>query len=156
MCIRDSSISINFEDVTELEKLKDLIKRADVFVESSDLNYMNQLGFGYDSLSETNHRLVYVSVSAYGRTGPKASWPATDFTVESAAGLTALQGDGDRPPVAVGYPQASFHAGAQAATDAVIALNERASSGKGQYLDCLLYTSPSPRDATLSRMPSSA
>ena len=134
------SISINFEDATELEKLKDLIKQADVFVESSDLNYMNQLGFGYDSLSETNHRLVYVSVSAFGRTGPKASWPATDFTVESAAGLTTLQGDGDRPPVAVGYPQASFHAGAQAATDAVIALNERASSGKGQYLDVSMQT----------------
>jgi crotonobetainyl-CoA:carnitine CoA-transferase CaiB-like acyl-CoA transferase len=134
------SISINFEDSTALEKLKNLIKRADIFVESSDLNYMNQLGFSYDSLCETNERLIYVSISAYGRTGPKASWPATDFTVESAAGLTTLQGDGDRPPVAVGYPQASFHAGAQAATDAVIALNERASSGKGQHLDVSMQT----------------
>jgi len=134
------SISLNFEDSTELEKLRNLIKRADIFVESSDLNYMNQLGFSYDSLYETNERLIYVSISAYGRTGPKASWPATDFTVESAAGLTTLQGDGDRPPVAVGYPQASFHAGAQAATDAVIALNERASSGKGQHLDVSMQT----------------
>jgi len=134
------SISINFEDSTELEKLKNLIKRADIFVESSELSYMNQLGFSYDSLCETNERLIYVSISAYGRTGPKASWPATDFTVESAAGLTTLQGDGDRPPVAVGYPQASFHAGAQAATDAVIALNERASSGKGQHLDVSMQT----------------
>ena len=95
------SISLNFEDATELEKLRNLIKRADIFVESSDLNYMDQLGFGYDSLNKINERLIYVSISAYGRTGPKASWPATDFTVESAAGLTTLQGDGDRPPVAV-------------------------------------------------------
>jgi crotonobetainyl-CoA:carnitine CoA-transferase CaiB-like acyl-CoA transferase len=134
------SISLNFEDATELEKLRNLIKRADIFVESSNLNYMNQLGFGYDSLNKINERLIYVSISAYGRTGPKASWPATDFTVESAAGLTTLQGDGDRPPVAVGYPQASFHAGAQAATDAVIALNERALSGKGQHLDVSMQT----------------
>ena len=47
----------------------------------------------------------------------------------------SLQGDRDRPPLPVGYPQASFHSGTQAACDVIIALNERATSGLGQRLD---------------------
>lgn len=66
--------------------------------------------------------------------GPKASWPATDLTIEATAGRISLQGDRDRPPIPVGYPQAAFHAGALAAADAVIALNEREISGRGQWI----------------------
>jgi crotonobetainyl-CoA:carnitine CoA-transferase CaiB-like acyl-CoA transferase len=46
-----------------------------------------------------------------------------------------MQGDPDRPPVPVGYPQAAFHAGVQAAADIAVALNERETSGRGQHLD---------------------
>ncbi|MDG1839200.1 MAG: CoA transferase [Dehalococcoidia bacterium] len=110
--------------------LRDLIANADIFIESSSLGYMDNKKLGYEDLSAINQRLVYISISPFGQTGPKANWPATDFTIEAAAGLTTLQGDGDRPPLAIGYPQASFHAGGQAAADAIIALNERALSGK--------------------------
>ena len=120
--------------------LRDLIANADIFVESSSLGYMDDKKLGYEDLSAINQRLVYISISPFGQTGPKANWPATDFTIEAAAGLTTLQGDGDRPPLAIGYPQASFHAGGQAAADAIIALNERALSGKGQHLDVSMQT----------------
>ena len=120
--------------------LRDLIANADIFIESSSLGYMDNKKLGYEDLSAINQRLVYISISPFGQTGPKANWPATDFTIEAAAGLTTLQGDGDRPPLAIGYPQASFHAGGQAAADAIIALNERALSGKGQHLDVSMQT----------------
>ncbi len=82
-----------------------------------------------------NPGLIYVSVTPYGQSGPAALRPATEMTVEASGGLLGLQGDGDRPPVPVGYPQPAFHGGAQAATDVTIALNERARSGRGQHLD---------------------
>jgi len=117
------------------DTVRQLARRADVLVESFVPGTMDALGLGYDALSALNSKLIYVSVSPYGQKGPKAAWPASDLTIESAAGRVGLQGDRDRPPIPVGYPQASFHAGAQAAADAVIALNERELSGRGQHLD---------------------
>jgi crotonobetainyl-CoA:carnitine CoA-transferase CaiB-like acyl-CoA transferase len=117
------------------ERLLALIDGADVLVESFDPETLDALGFGYDTLRQRNPALIYVSVTPFGQTGPHAHTPATDLTLEAAGGLLGLQGDADRPPVPVGYPQASFHAGAQAAADTVIALNERARSGLGQHLD---------------------
>src|SRR5690606_4390298 len=86
-----------------------------------------------------------VSVTPFGQDGPMAQAPASDLTVEAAGALLGLQGDGDRPPLPVGYPQARSHAGIQAAADAIIALNERARSGLGQHLDvsmqaCMVWT----------------
>lgn len=117
-----------------------LAGRADVLIESFDPGTTASWGLAYEDLASVNPRLIYVSVSPYGQDGPKAHWPATELTIEAAAGRMALQGDRDRPPVPIGYPQAAFHAGGQAAADAVIALNERALSGRGQYLDLSMQT----------------
>ena len=134
------SVVVDLETDQGQADIRALIASADIFVESASLGYMDGKQLGYEDLSSVNERLVYISISPFGQTGPKANWPATDFTIEAAAGLTTLQGDGDRPPLAIGYPQASFHAGGQAAADAIIALNERALSGKGQHLDVSMQT----------------
>jgi crotonobetainyl-CoA:carnitine CoA-transferase CaiB-like acyl-CoA transferase len=127
-------------DEADRERLRQLAIRADVLIESFDPGTMAAWGLGYDQLCSRNPSLVYVSVSPYGQTGPKAHWPATELTVEAASGRLALQGDRDRPPLPIGYPQAAFHAGSQAAADAIIALNEREVSGRGQYLDVSMQT----------------
>ncbi len=95
----------------------------------------------------TEHpHLVHVSITPFGLEGPMAGAPAAEITVEAAGGLIDLQGDPDRPPLAMGaMPQAAFHAGAQAAADTVIALCERQRSGLGQHLDvsaqaCVVWT----------------
>jgi crotonobetainyl-CoA:carnitine CoA-transferase CaiB-like acyl-CoA transferase len=113
----------------------DLAATADVLVESFDPGVMAARGLGCAELRGRNPRLIYISVTPYGQDGPHATRPATELTLEAAGGLLGMQGDGDRPPVPVGYPQAAFHAGAQAAADAIIALNERERSGLGQHLD---------------------
>lgn len=117
------------------ERIAQLASVADIFIESSVVGGMAAIGLDYATLSARNPRLIYVSVTPYGQFGPKSGWPASDLAIEAAGGRLSVQGDRDRPPIPVGYPQASFHAGAQAATDAVIALNERDLSGLGQYLD---------------------
>ncbi|MFN0149028.1 MAG: CaiB/BaiF CoA transferase family protein [Dehalococcoidia bacterium] len=117
------------------DELTSLAARADILVESFDPGYLDARGLGYTHLATINPGLIYVSVSPYGQDGPHAHRPATELTLEAAGGLLGLQGDGDLPPVPVGYPQAAFHAGIQAAADAIIALNERERSGLGQHLD---------------------
>ncbi|HEX5142015.1 MAG TPA: CoA transferase, partial [Dehalococcoidia bacterium] len=129
------SAVLDLDDEAARDTIRELARRADILIESFEPGAMDAWGLGYAALSAINPRLIYVSVSPFGQQGPKSRWPATDLTVEAASGRVGLQGDRDRPPIPVGYPQASFHAGAQAAADAVIALNERELSGRGQHLD---------------------
>ncbi len=104
----------------------DFLADADVFVESRRT----------EGISERFPHLIHASVTPFGTSGPAASMPAAELTVEAAGGLIGLQGNPDRPPLPMGVmPQAAFHAGAQAAADIVVALCERAVSGLGQHLD---------------------
>ncbi len=129
------SVVIDYTTAAGRDAVRALAAEADLFIESDGPGVMTAYGLGDATLRAANPSLVYVSVTPYGQDGPYAHRPATDLTLEAAGGLLGLQGDGDRPPVPVGYPQASFHGGAQAAADAIIALCERERSGLGQHLD---------------------
>jgi crotonobetainyl-CoA:carnitine CoA-transferase CaiB-like acyl-CoA transferase len=112
-----------------------LVEGADVLIESAAPGAMAALGLGYDALAATNPALIYVSISPFGQDGPKANHAASDLTVWAAAGPLALTGDHDRPPVRLSVPQTFLHAGAEAATGALVALLERHRSERGQHVD---------------------
>ncbi|MYE32469.1 MAG: CoA transferase [Chloroflexi bacterium] len=139
------SIVLDLDDEAGRNRLLELAEGADVLVESLEPGALHARALGYEHMSTLNPALVYASISPYGQDGPHAHRPATDLTIQAAGGLVSMQGDVDRPPVPVGFPQAGLHGGAQAAADIVIALNERDRSGRGQYLDtsmqaCIVWT----------------
>jgi crotonobetainyl-CoA:carnitine CoA-transferase CaiB-like acyl-CoA transferase len=113
----------------------ELARHADFFLESRTPGELAALGLGYADLAAANPALVYVSITPFGQSGPKAHWRATDLVVAAAAGPLLLQGDADRPPVRVTAPQAFLHAGAEAAVGALLAYTERVRSGRGQHVD---------------------
>ncbi len=123
------------QSAADRDRLRRLAADADIFIESDDPGVLAALGLGYDDLRRVNPGLIYVSVTPFGQTGPAAQRPTTELTIEAAGGLLGVQGDGDRPPIPVGYPQAAFQAGALAAGDALIALADRERTGLGQWLD---------------------
>ena len=129
------SVVLDIERDADRRRLKELLASADIFIESFDPGALDALGLGYSALGELNPALVHVSVTPFGQDGPQAATPATELTLEAAGGLIGLQGDRDRPPLPLGLPQAAFHAGAQAAADAVVALHVARQSGAGQHLD---------------------
>jgi len=129
------SLVLDLEATEGRARLVELASDADVLFESFEPGYLDARGAGETELRARNPRLIYVSVTPFGTEGPKARWAASELTIEAACGRISLQGDSDRPPLPLGYPQAAFHAGAQAAADAIIALNERETSGLGQRLD---------------------
>ena len=129
------SVVLDIEHGAQRAQLRRLLLEADVFIESGSPGELERYGLDYGTMGVLNPGLVYASITPYGQTGPQAGDPATDLTLEAAGGLLSMQGDHDRPPVPVGYPQAGFHAGAQAAADIIIALHERQRSGLGQQLD---------------------
>ena len=61
--------------------IRELVAECDIFIESADPGRFDSLGLGWEELRAVNPALVYVSISAFGRTGPKATWAATDLTV---------------------------------------------------------------------------
>ena len=129
------SVVLDIDSGAQRDQLRRLLLEADVFIESGDPGHLESYGLDYGIIGVLNPSLIYVSITPYGQTGPQAGDPATDLTIEAAGGLLSMQGDHDRPPLPVGYPQAGFHAGAQAAADVVVALHERLRSGLGQQLD---------------------
>ena len=128
--------------------LGDLARGSDVLFESG------AVPIDLAALRQANPALVTVSISAFGTTGPKAAWPATDLTVLAASGQLILTGDADRPPVRSTAPQAFLHAAGDAAGGALVALHERARSGRGQHVDISAQRSAS--FATQSHLLSSA
>ena len=109
--------------------LERLCRGADVVIESG------AVPVDLERLRAVNAGLVTVTITAFGSTGPKADWPATDLTVHASACHLAMSGDQDRPPVRPSVPQAFLHAAADAAGGALLALTERSRSGRGQHVE---------------------
>lgn len=133
-------VTLNIDTEQGRQLLRDLIPHTDVLVESFEPGAMAAMGLGYDDLAAINPKLIMVSVSPFGQTGPKAHNAATDLTVLAASHQLLLCGDEDRPPVRVAVPQAFLHAGAEGAVAALIALYERHTSGQGQWIDVSAQT----------------
>jgi crotonobetainyl-CoA:carnitine CoA-transferase CaiB-like acyl-CoA transferase len=129
------AITLNLETVEDRRRLEQLVANADFLIESAEPGYFTKRGLGHAELAKINQHLIYISISAFGQSGPKANNAASDLTLIAAGGPMMLQGDDDRPPVRIAVPQAFLHASADAAAAALIALHERLRSGLGQHID---------------------
>lgn len=113
-----------------------LVKHADVLVESFRPDVMKRLGLDYELLKEVNPRLIYCAITGYGQTGPYAKYPGHDVNFISYAGLLNLMGERNRKPVIPAAQIADIGGGAlPAAVGILLALFEREKSGKGQFVD---------------------
>ena len=86
-------------------------------------------------LLKANSKLIHVSITPFGRTGPRAEWKASDIELMAAGGAMSLAGEPDGSPLRVTVPQSPPWAASQAAVGAMIALNARGETGRGQHVD---------------------
>jgi crotonobetainyl-CoA:carnitine CoA-transferase CaiB-like acyl-CoA transferase len=144
------SITLDIETAGGQKVFRELVKTADFVLESFEPGHMEKLGLGYKILCEINPRIIMTSITPFGQTGPYAHYKASDLTTWAMGGFLGTTGTPDRPPVWVGFPQASLHAGVYAAAAAMIAYWHRKVVGEGQHIDistqqCVilsLYTAP--------------
>ena len=114
--------------VAEIEQLA---VTADVIIDCGVFE-----GLDLSQLRAANPSLITTSISAFGATGPKSDWCATDLTLLASGGQLGLTGDPDRSPIQVGaVPQGWLHSALEAAEATTIALFERSESGWGQHID---------------------
>lgn len=135
------SITIDLKSSEGKEIIYKLVKEADILVENFRTGTMEELGFGYNQLKEMNPRLIYCSISGFGRTGPEKNKPGYDLLLQGFSGLMSLTGDPDRPPVKVGTSTVDINTGMFAAYAMITALFAREKSGKGQFIDVSLLDS---------------
>ncbi len=135
------SITLNLKEPEGIAVLKRLISSADVVVENFRPDVKYRLGIDYESLSQAQPGLVYASISGFGQTGPLAKRPGFDQIAQGMGGLMSVTGQPGDAPMRVGIPIADLCAGVFAAQGILVALLERESSGKGQWLHTSLLES---------------
>jgi crotonobetainyl-CoA:carnitine CoA-transferase CaiB-like acyl-CoA transferase len=128
-------ITLNLEHDQGREILRRLAAKADFLIESSNPGELGRHGLAYSDLARVNPALVYVSITPFGQSGPKAAYADSDLIIMAAGGVLVLYGDEDRPPIRMSVPQAYLHACVDAAAASLIAYYARLSSGQGQQVD---------------------
>jgi crotonobetainyl-CoA:carnitine CoA-transferase CaiB-like acyl-CoA transferase len=118
---------------------RELIARADVVVENFSSGVMKKYGIDYASVAPGNPRLVYCSISAYGRQGPFASRPGFDPITQAESGFMSLNGFPDGPPVRTGPPAVDLLTGMSACNAILLALFARDRLGRGQHVEVALF-----------------
>ena len=133
------SVVINFEEPRGQELIRKLAVRADIAVENFKVDNLKRFGIDLPTLMTLNERLIGVSVTGFGQTGPLRSGLGYDMVLQAMTGLMSVTGDPDRPPARVGTALFDIMLGLNAAVGILAALQERNTSGKGQYIDVSLF-----------------
>lgn len=133
------SVALDVRKPEGLALVLQLAAQADVVVENFRPGVAKRIGIDYARLSALNPRLIYCSISAYGQEGPNSDRPGFDPVLQAEAGMMAMTGPVEGPPmrhpVSIIDTFTSIHATAAIAT----ALYAREHTGKGQHIDMALF-----------------
>ena len=136
---------LNLKDAAQRDEALTMIDSADVVLEGYRPGAMQRLGLGFEALSRRNPKLIYVSLSGFGQTGPFAAMAGHDINYLAAAGATALSGRaGEAPEHSYGIPVADLSGALYGLSSLLAALYQRQRTGRGQWLDvsitdCLVH-----------------
>lgn len=140
MCTNRSkqSVAINIATPEGQALIRELAAQADVLVENFKLDGLKKYGLDYETLKAINPRLVYCSISGYGRSGPRAAEPGYDFVIQAESGLMSLTGEQDGEPMKLGVAITDIVTGMNAVQAILAALFARERNGHGQLIDLSL------------------
>ena len=132
------SVAIDFKTTRGRDLLDRLISNADVLVENFRPGTLERQGLGYHEISKRHPRLIYVSISGFGHTGPRRKEAGYDAVAQAEGGLMSITGTSDGPPVRLGVAVADIASGMFAFQGLLLALIARGTTGRGQHVDVSL------------------
>jgi len=130
---RDMTLDLKAPEGVEV--LKRMVATADVLIENFRTGTMESFGLGYDTLSAINPRLVYCSVSAFGRSGPRKDSAGYEALMQAFSGIMSITGEPDGAPLRCGVSFLDLTTGIFCAFGIVNALLHRERTGLGQRVD---------------------
>ena len=141
------SLILDLKAAAGVEALLRLAETADVLVESFRPGVVERLGVGYAAVSARAPKIVYVSISAFGQTGPYVDRPAHDLAVEATSGVLSVNLGWDDRPWAPAIACADMLASNMALAGVLMALLRRQTTAKGDYIDVAMM------DALIASLP---
>ncbi|MGU3492987.1 CaiB/BaiF CoA transferase family protein [Xanthobacteraceae bacterium A53D] len=135
------SIAIDLRQPDGQRIVQAMAAEADVVIENFRKGALERYGLGYEDLRAINPRLIYCSISGYGRSGARADEPGYDFAIQAESGLMAITGEIDGAPMKLGVAISDLLAGMNAVQAILAALIARGRTGKGQLIDIALLDS---------------
>ena len=132
------SVVLNLKTRDGVDAVRTLARSADIFVENYRPGVMESLGLDYTSLSASNPRLIYASISGYGQTGPQRGKGGFDLVAQGVSGIMSVTGEPGGAPVKSGIPLTDLGAGLFATVGILAALEHRHKTGRGQQIDTSL------------------
>lgn len=132
------SVALELETPDGRQAALDLAAVADIIVDNYRPGVMRKLGLDHDSIAVVNPKIITCSLTGFGETGPYASRPGYDYTIQALAGVMSLTGEPNGPPGKAGIPYVDHGGGLATALAVVAALVERGRSGRGRHIDLSL------------------
>ena len=129
------SLSLNFKHPEARDAAWRLIKQSDIVINNFASGVIEKMGFGYEMVKKANPKVIMISLSGYGDTGPYSKYVAYGPAQVPLSGLSALTGYKGFPPMHAGFSYADPNAGVHGAFALICALFHRAKTGEGQYID---------------------
>jgi crotonobetainyl-CoA:carnitine CoA-transferase CaiB-like acyl-CoA transferase len=133
------SVTLDLHQPRGQELLRELVAKVDVLVENFRPGTLARWSLDYESLREVNPRLVMLSISAFGQTGPYSERAGFGTLAEAMSGYASITGQPDGPPTLPGFGLADSVTGLCGAYATLVALHERDRSGAGQWIDLAIY-----------------
>jgi formyl-CoA transferase len=132
------SVVLNLKNPAGRDAFRRMARAIDIVIENNRPDVMKKLGLDYESLSADNPRLIYASISGYGRTGPARAKGGFDLIAQGVSGIMSVTGEPGHPPVKAGIPLTDLGAGLFALAGVLAALHHRDRTGRGQRIDTSL------------------
>ncbi len=132
------SLALDFRNPEGLRLLRRLAAEVDVIVENFKPGTVDAMEINYDALLPANPRMIYASITGFGRNGPYGTWSGFDQIAQGMSGLMSLTGFPEGQPTRVGIPISDLLAGMWAALGVTAAVAQRHTTGKGQHVETSL------------------
>lgn len=131
-------ITLNLEDPAGADIFLKLLSRADVVVESFAPGKLKDLGLSWEILTKSQPRLIQVSITGFGQTGPYRDFKSCDLLASASGGQMYVSGYPSGPPLKPPGPQPHYTAALNGAIGILLAMRNRARSGRGAHIDISL------------------
>jgi crotonobetainyl-CoA:carnitine CoA-transferase CaiB-like acyl-CoA transferase len=128
-------IILNLETPEGAKIFKDLVRQADIIVETFQPGHLASLGLGYDTLERENPLIILTSITPFGQTGPYSQYKGEEIVAYAMGGIMSISGTADREPLKHGGFQAQYEAGLNGVIATLYTLLLRDVIGEGQHLD---------------------
>ena len=135
------SYAVNLKDECDLEKVKILVKKADVVIHNFRPGVMERLGLDYETVKGINPSIIYGEINGYGDEGPWKHLPGQDLLLQSISGLAWLSNNNNTTPTPMGVAVVDILAGAHLVQGILSTLFQRSINGEGALVQVSMFES---------------